>query len=105
MYVKSFLLAVGLLAVAGCVGNVSVPPPGPDHPASPRAAAAPLPSPTAIPASGKRVGTMGGMRGMDYGAMKGMDHGSMHNAPAMKGMKKMEKKRNMGDTEGMHHVH
>lgn len=111
MRVKSFVLAAGLLAVAGCAGNVSVPPPGPDHPANPRAAAAP----------GKEAGTMGGMRRMNHGSMRGMDHGSMKgmnhdampamdrgsmkNAPAMKGMKKMEKQQNMDDMEGMHHAH
>ncbi len=80
MYVKPYLLAAGLLAVAGCAGNVTIPSLGLDHPANPRAAAAPLSPPPIVPEAKKVMADMRGMRGMNHGSMKEMqemDHGSM----------------------------
>lgn len=99
MCVRSFVLAAALLAVTGCAGNVTAPLPGLDHPANPKAAAAPLPpSPTIPEASEPMGGGMQGMQGMsngsvqgiDHGSMKGMNHGSMQGMQGMEGMQAME---------------
>ncbi len=82
MYVKPFLLAAGLLAVAGCAGNVTIPSLSLDHPANPQAAAAPLPSPPVVPKAQKVMADMQGMEGMDHGSM-GMNHGSMQGMQGM----------------------
>lgn len=115
MCVKSFVLAAGLLAVAGCAGNVTIPLPDLDHPANPRAAAVPPPPPPTIPVVENDPAATDGMQGMDHGSMKGMDHGSMKrmNHGSMKstsGLKATEKKnhmddKDMGDMESMHHEH
>jgi uncharacterized cupredoxin-like copper-binding protein len=83
MYVKSFLLAAGLLALTGCVGNVTIPSLGLDHPANPQAAAAPLPPPPTVPKAKKVMVDMQGMQGMDHGSMGGMKHGSMQRMQEM----------------------
>jgi len=114
MYVNPFLLAAGLLAVAGCAGNVTIPSLGLDHPANPRAAAAPLPPPPIVPEAKKVMADMQGMQGMNHGSMKGMqgmDHGSMQGMEgmsmaggAMEGMDHGSMKgMNRGDMQGMEH--
>ncbi|MGI8740847.1 MAG: hypothetical protein ACR2KU_14975 [Gammaproteobacteria bacterium] len=76
MYVKSFLLAVGLFALTGCAAGITIPSLSPDHPANPHAAAAPLPAPPSVPEANKvKAGMreMKGMQGMDHD-MQGMPH-------------------------------
>jgi uncharacterized protein involved in copper resistance len=77
-------MAVSVIAVGltGCVGDVAVQVPE-THPASPRAAAGVVETPTALSAykSADAFETpppqMPGMSGMGHGAMPGMDHGDM----------------------------
>ena len=90
MYVRSLLLATALLALAGCAGNVTVPPPGLEHPANPKAAAALLPPSPTIPEVSKPM--RGGMQDMNHGSMQGMDHGSMEGMRhgSMQGMQGMD---------------
>ena len=130
MYIKSLLLAMGLLTVAGCAGNVTVPPLGLDHPANPQAAAA---SPSRLLAldanpapAQKRHSAMdhSSMSGMNMGemnhsgmsemqtsgshmdhprAMKSMDHGMehMHHSNPMKDMQGMKGVHEIKGMEGM----
>jgi hypothetical protein len=102
MYVRSLLLATALLALAGCAGNVTVPPPGLEHPANPKAAAAPLPPSPTIPEVSKPM--RGGMQGMNHGSMQGMDHGSMEGMRhgSMQGMQGVDHG-SMQDMEGLTH--
>lgn len=109
MCVKSLVLAAGLSAVAGCAGNVTIPPLGLDHPANPQAAAAPLPPSARTPLVENDATAMDGMQEMDHGAMKGMDHGSKKgmNHESMQGMGQgsMKSAPGMKDMEGPHHEH
>jgi uncharacterized protein involved in copper resistance len=87
--VKSLLLAAGLLGLAGCASNVTIPSPGLDHPANPQAAAAPLSPPPTIPTSSvflkedsltrgmngmREMQNMKSMEEMNPSSMQGMDH-------------------------------
>ncbi|MGH8502918.1 MAG: cupredoxin domain-containing protein [Gammaproteobacteria bacterium] len=49
--------------MAGCAGNVTIPSLGLDHPANPRAAAAPLPPTPTVPEAKKVMADMRGMQG------------------------------------------
>lgn len=102
MYVRSLLLATALLALAGCAGNVTVPPPGLEHPANPKAAAALLPPSPTIPEVSKPV--RGGMQDMNHGSIQGMDHGSMEGMRhgSMQGMQGMDHG-GTHDMEGLTH--
>jgi hypothetical protein len=100
MYVRSLLLATALLALAGCAGNVTVPPPGLEHPANPKAAAALLPPSPTIPEVSKPV--RGGMQDMNHGSMQGMDHGSMQDMEEMQGIRGMDHG-GTHDMEGLTH--
>lgn len=102
MYVRWLLLATALLALAGCAGNVTVPPPGLEHPANPKAAAALLPPSPTIPEVSKFV--RGGMHDMNHGSMQGMDHGSMEGMRhgSMQGMQGMDHG-GTHDMEGLTH--
>jgi hypothetical protein len=96
MYINLLLLAMGLLAVAGCASNVTVPPLGLDHPANPQAASAPplqLLTLNANPASpqGRGIG------GMDHSSMSDMNMGEMGHSQSMKRMQDME------GMQGMNH--
>jgi hypothetical protein len=111
MFARSFLLAAGFIAMVGCADTVSVSPLGPDHPANPRAAVAPLP-PTTIPEAGEdaragmpSVENLGGMHGtqhMDDDSMPGMEHGVLQGMDHGKGI---EEAQDTEEVEGMHHGH
>jgi hypothetical protein len=101
MYVRSLLLATALLALAGCAGNVTVPPPGLDHPANPQAAAAPSLPPLTIPEAREPTGAgMQGMQGMNHGSMKGMEK-----IKGISGKEDVKDKEGMEGMEGGYHAH
>ncbi|MBC7943733.1 MAG: c-type cytochrome [Burkholderiales bacterium] len=91
---KTLLLAPALL-LAGCITNVAPPPLSPNHPASPDAAAAPLPVVSQTLQSYEPIAAAEPRSQMDHGAMghgamakdsmKGMDHGAVDHG-SMKGM-------------------
>jgi hypothetical protein len=105
MCVKASLLAMVMLAGAGCAGNVTIPSAGIDHPANPRAAAAPLSSDSMIPLLKKRPQTIEGMQGMNHGSMQDTDHGNMQGADYGLRHSNMPSRQGMPDTEGVQHEH
>ena len=87
MNANPLLMAAGLLLLAGCASDVTVPPVALNHPANPSAPEAPITplsqtlasyDPIQSPAPEKwPKASMDEMQGMDHGSMKGMDHGQM----------------------------
>ena len=110
MYINLLLLAMGLLAIAGCASNVTVPPLGLDHPANPQAASAPplqlLTLNANLASAQKRLSEMdhSSMSDKNMGGMNHLSTGKMDHSQSMKGMQDMEGMQGMdhGSMQGMH---
>jgi mono/diheme cytochrome c family protein len=98
--ISARMLAAAALLLAGCVTDLTLPPPAPDHPANPDAAAAPVAFlPQTLPlyqprqnSEQKQAPEQEPMKGHDHGSSGEMEHGAM---------KKMER----GATKSVDHDH